>query len=583
MQKNFTSQYKQKKRQEFDQSDIGFGRVKTSLFAYITPMMVVIAIVVAALIAYSAPQLYVFFATNMALNGLIIGLGAIGLFGAFYNNFALYRVAKFLDELETLRNSSVKITPDQIAALQRKMVSRAAILDTQNMYKAIANLELFGDYNFTDTDARLIKSKVGYRVSGKKSDVGFLSGILVMLGLLGTFLGLLATIDSVGSALGGMANLDIQQDGAMGIFIESLSRPLQGMGLAFSSSLFGLSGSLLIGFFNYLCGGAQNNFIENFSRWIDNRIPRNSNAQKGGGDSGGGGGGGPVVPNALNFDQELKEWLSGYTAIGVDTNKQLKQLAMAMNETLGGFGRSEVLLEQISHKQDTQIKHAVTANTSLSSQENLLSRGNEVLSTLSKQAADQVTEMNTRVYPFITILQEHMVTLLKMMQAHTETLDSGLSSVEQTLQMSQYHNQESLDNVNDKLFNISVLTEKASEDMVRRISAISRIIQDMDDKYEEMPTIPDRLDFYLGEISTSLKQAEAQQKQFFEVFSEIHGASGPMAKLLFKMDKSMLEMNKKVFDMETASKNFVKSLMKNKDEISSHVAEKPSPKEKDDM
>ena len=82
-----------------------------------------------------------------------------------------------------------------------------------------------------------------------------------------------------------------------------------------------------------------------------------------------------------------------------------------------------------------------------------------------------------------------------------------------------------------------------------------------------MPTIPGRLDHHLGKIAQILTEAEKQQKQFFDVFREINGSSGPMAKMLFKMEKSMLEMNKKVFDMEVASKKFVKSLIKNKGKV----------------
>lgn len=562
MSTKFSEQYQENENPGVVKPEMGFGNVKTSFFAYVTPLMIVIASAVTLILVLSAPKIWVFFNTNIYLNGLIIGLGAIGIAGAFNNNIALYRVAKFLDSMEKARLKA-KIPPQQVAEFQKTMVKKAPILDTQNMFKAISNLEAFGHYNFTDTDARLIKSKVGYRISGRKSDVGFLSGILVMLGLLGTFLGLLATIDAVGEAMIGMATLDVNEEGAMGTFIESLSRPLQGMGLAFSSSLFGLSGSLMIGFFNFLCGGAQNNFIENFSRWIDNRIPKNVGADG----KGGGKGGGDNVPSALKFDQELKDWLSGYVALTVETNKQLKVLAQTLNETLDGFGRGETLLEQISHKQDTQIKHAVTTNNSLSTQENLIGRGNEVLTTISKQHASHMTEMNTRVYPFITIFQDHLVSLLEMTQAHTNALDSGLASIEQTLQMSHYHNQESLDNLNEKLFNITAINEKANEDIENSIQAITRIIQDIDHKYEEMPTIPGRLDHHLGKIADILKDAEKQQKQFFDIFREINGSSGPMAKMLFKMEKSMLEMNKKVFDMEVASKKFVKNLMNNKGKI----------------
>ncbi len=147
--------------------EIGFGRIKTSLLAYITPLMILVLIIIFALIGFSFPKLYTFFETSKALNGLIIGLMAIGMFGAFKNNFDLFRVARFLDELETAR-SKAKVPPAQVIAFQKKMATVAPLLDTQNMYKAISNLESFGHYNFTDTDARLIKSKVGYRINSKK-------------------------------------------------------------------------------------------------------------------------------------------------------------------------------------------------------------------------------------------------------------------------------------------------------------------------------------------------------------------------------------------------------------------------------
>ncbi len=367
-----------------------------------------------------------------------------------------------------------------------------------------------------------------------------------MLGLLGTFLGLLKTIDAVGLALAGMAHLDVTQDGAMGQFIESLAAPLQGMGLAFSSSLFGLSGSLMIGFFNFLCGGAQNNFIENFSRWIDNRIPRNVGGE---GKGGGKGGGGSNVPSALSFDDELKDWLSGYVALTVETNKQLKTLAQTLNDTLDGFGRGEVLLENISHKQDTQIKHAAATNTSLATQQNLIMRSNETLSSIDKQASNHITDMHTKLYPYVIKFQDNLASLLDTMREHIKITDTGLTSVEQTLQMTHYQNQDNLDNISERLFNMSTTAERAYESLLKRVSDINTMLKTVDEKNADFPDLPNKLDQHLSGIANILIDTQKHNKDLFKTMKDINGSSGPLSKMLFKIEKSMLALDKKAFEV----------------------------------
>jgi hypothetical protein len=95
-----------------------------------------------------------------------------------------------------------------------------------------------------------------------------MTGLLVFLGLLGTFWGLLTTIDSVGGIIQG---LDVGS-GDTNILFEELKRglgaPLAGMGIAFSSSLFGLSGSLILGFLDLQAGQAQNRFYTELEDWL---------------------------------------------------------------------------------------------------------------------------------------------------------------------------------------------------------------------------------------------------------------------------------------------------------------------------
>ena len=96
----------------------------------------------------------------------------------------------------------------------------------------------------------------------------YMIGLLVFLGLLGTFWGLLGTIDAVGTVIGGLelGNRDFAK-----VFSElkaGLMGPLSGMGTAFSSSLFGLGGSLVLGFLDIQAGHAQNRFYDGLEEWL---------------------------------------------------------------------------------------------------------------------------------------------------------------------------------------------------------------------------------------------------------------------------------------------------------------------------
>lgn len=96
----------------------------------------------------------------------------------------------------------------------------------------------------------------------------YMIGLLIFLGLLGTFWGLLGTIGAVGDVIGG---LNVGSSDFVGTF-ESLKagllKPMKGMGTAFSSSLFGLGGSLVLGFIDIQASHAQNRFFNDMEEWL---------------------------------------------------------------------------------------------------------------------------------------------------------------------------------------------------------------------------------------------------------------------------------------------------------------------------
>lgn len=115
--------------------------------------------------------------------------------------------------------------------------------------------------------SRTLLDSVGSRLDENREIVRYLAGLLVFLGLLGTFWGLIDTVGAVGNII---SSLKTWQE-ATALFDElknALSGPLQGMGLSFSASLFGLAGSLVLGFLDLQAGQAQGRFYTELEDWL---------------------------------------------------------------------------------------------------------------------------------------------------------------------------------------------------------------------------------------------------------------------------------------------------------------------------
>jgi hypothetical protein len=95
----------------------------------------------------------------------------------------------------------------------------------------------------------------------------YLTGLLVFLGLLGTFWGLIETVGSVGNIINSL-KAGGDADSVFDALKEGLAAPLGGMGISFSSSLFGLAGSLILGFLDLQTSQAQNRFYTNLEDWL---------------------------------------------------------------------------------------------------------------------------------------------------------------------------------------------------------------------------------------------------------------------------------------------------------------------------
>jgi membrane associated rhomboid family serine protease len=125
-----------------------------------------------------------------------------------------------------------------------------------------------GSLSLSTTAMRTLMDSLGARLDEARDTSRYLIGLLIFLGLLGTFWGLLETITSVGKTI---AALDPKGGDSADLFEklkEGLAEPLRGMGTAFSASLFGLAGSLVLGFLDLQAGHANNRFYNELEEWL---------------------------------------------------------------------------------------------------------------------------------------------------------------------------------------------------------------------------------------------------------------------------------------------------------------------------
>jgi hypothetical protein len=196
------------------------------------------------------------FAANPGLNGLIIGVLLLGVVLAVFQVFRLFPEIRWVNAFRLVDYGAGQDQPNprllsQLATYLRDSAGTTGpTMSTQTM--------------------RSILESVGTRLDEGREILRYMIGLLVFLGLLGTFWGLTQTIASVGDTIDG---LDVTS-GDFGTIFENLktglSAPLDGMGTAFSSSLFGLAGSLVLGFLDLQAGQAQNRFYTELEDWLSN-------------------------------------------------------------------------------------------------------------------------------------------------------------------------------------------------------------------------------------------------------------------------------------------------------------------------
>jgi hypothetical protein len=186
------------------------------------------------------------FRTNPGLNGLIVGVLVVGILLALLQVIRLFREVRWVNNFRAGNDSGEPV----LLAPMRGLLSRASAvtLSTNSM--------------------RSILDSIATRLDESRDISRYLIGLLVFLGLLGTFWGLLGTIGSIGQTIQSLDPGTGSTNDVLNSLKAGLAAPLSGMGTAFSSSLFGLAGSLVLGFLDLQAGRAQNRFYTELENWL---------------------------------------------------------------------------------------------------------------------------------------------------------------------------------------------------------------------------------------------------------------------------------------------------------------------------
>jgi hypothetical protein len=199
-------------------------------------------------------QIEIAFMANPALNALIILVLAVGVVLAFRQVLRLYPEIGWVNQFRRADPGlAVKRPPVLLAPM-------AAILGSRMGRMTISAQMLRG-----------ILDSIATRLDEARDISRYMTGLLVFLGLLGTFWGLIQTVGSVGGVIQG---LKATGDAAsmFNSLREGLAAPLSGMGISFSSSLFGLAGSLVLGFLDLQSSQAQNRFYTELEDWLSTTV-----------------------------------------------------------------------------------------------------------------------------------------------------------------------------------------------------------------------------------------------------------------------------------------------------------------------
>jgi hypothetical protein len=225
---------------------------RPQVFLWRMTLFLILAVLLAIILDGQTQQIRHSFMANPGLNTLIIGVLLVGIVYAFRQVLRLYPEIAWVNNfrISDPASSSEKSTPVLLAPMATMLRDRT------------------GHLSLAAGSMRSLLDSVASRLEEQRETTRYLVGLLIFLGLLGTFWGLLQTVSSVGATIGTLDTNAGENTLLFDQLKEGLAGPLRGMGTAFSCSMFGLAGSLILGFLDLQAGHAQGRFYNELEDWL---------------------------------------------------------------------------------------------------------------------------------------------------------------------------------------------------------------------------------------------------------------------------------------------------------------------------
>lgn len=285
--------------------------------------MVIFLVFIGAVVALLAPRLSAAFNYNPILNSLIFLVAVIGI---LWNLRQVTRLSPEVTWVETFQRAR-----QRLAALPapRLLASMASMLATRGN----KNADGTDRFTLSASSMRSLLDGIASRLDESRELSRYMTGLMIFLGLLGTFWGLLRTVGAVSDVISGLSVGTGDVSAMFGQLKAGLVEPLHGMGTAFSSSMFGLAGALVLGFLDLTAGQAQNRFFNELEEWLAGLTRLSSGVLGGEGE-----GSVPVYVQALlEQTAENMEGLQGILLRGEDGRGQVNQALGALADKLAAL------------------------------------------------------------------------------------------------------------------------------------------------------------------------------------------------------------------------------------------------------
>lgn len=275
--------------------------------------MALFLVAIGAAIAPLTPGLLSAFQYNPGLNGLVIGIFVAGVAINFRQVFLLKPECQWLDSLR--RRTTASSERLRLLAPLANMVGD----DIEHVSLSAVTL-------------RSLLDSISARLDEQRDLGRYFVGLLIFLGLLGTFWGLSHAVGSMGEVIRSLSLSGGDASAAFEKLKSGMEAPLGGMGMAFSTSLFGLAGSLILGFLDLQAGQAQNAFFNELEEWLAGQTQL----------------GGPATaqtpsPSSVASTAYLHALLER-------AGERLDELGMAMVTTETARQQTHALMEAITHR-----------------------------------------------------------------------------------------------------------------------------------------------------------------------------------------------------------------------------------------